>query len=140
MIDQQLDPSIQEFKQFINQYPQLCKDIHSKEMNIQYLYEKWSTLGEDDPYWRRYKQNKSHSGEHKEEELDASKTSEFVQTLMNATKNMDMAKVQTYVDQMSSAVMSVQEIVQEFNKNKTPPNSLKENTHSKNDFFRWMRD
>lgn len=135
MVDRQIDPSIEKFKIFINQYPKICEDIHSNNVSVQALYEKWVTVGEDDPYWNTYNQNSS--GTHTNEK---SSTSDVVQTLMTATKNMDISKFQTYVEQVSSAVQSVQEVMQQFNSDKDASSSTIDSQHANQTFSRWMRD
>ncbi len=137
MVDQQIDPSIEKFKNFINQYPRICEDIHSNNVSVQALYEKWMTVGEDDPYWLTYNQSSSSTHTNKKED---SNTSDVVQTIMSATKNMDMSKIQTYVEQVSSAVQSVQEVMQQFNNNKDSSSSSTERQHADQKFFQWMRD
>lgn len=137
MTHHELDPSIKQFKRFVNQYPRLCADIHSKNVSIQSVYEKWMKVGEDDAYWDTF-----NNASHKQEENNASteQTGELIQTIMDATKNMDMNKVQSYVEQVSAAVQSVQEIVESFKKTKESPHRKSYHTSPKNDFFRRMRD
>jgi|SRR5699024_1519507 len=137
MTHQELDPSIKQFKRFVNQYPRLCEDIHSNKVSIQSVYEKWVQAGENDSYWHSF------TNDHfKREENNASskQTGELIQTIMDATKNMDISKVQSYVEQVSTAVQSVQEIVGNFKKTKESAQGKFSHTPSKNDFFTWMRD
>lgn len=139
MVEEQFNPSIREFKQFINKQPHICEDIHAKNVNIQSLYEKWILLGEEDTFWKTYTQGNSRSPETDAQKLDDSQGSDLVQTIMNAAEKMDMTKIENYVEEVSTAVRSVQEIVQQFNKEDSHA-SPKSYAHSKDGFFKRMRD
>lgn len=145
-MDEQLDPSILEFKYFINQYPRLCEDIQRKKTDVQSLYEKWVVLGADDSYWNKYTVEPIDRSDHQEGRSSTSpteknaNTNDIIQTLIQATENLDMTKVQTYVEQVSTAVDSVQDVVRQFNDPKPGNVDQQRDPHQTNPFFQWMKD
>ncbi len=123
MNDTNLHPSVSEFKQFINQHPKLIKHIRKNGRPWQEMYEKWVLLGEDDPYWESFK---SDSEDNKEEKKESKKdkNSELFSQLVKMTESMDLDKFQKQMDQFSSSLGTIQELIGQFQKtkeNKQPP-------------------
>ncbi len=150
MAKQSLDPSVQQFKQFINKYPTLCAYVHSNQVDLQTLYEKWVNEGEDDVYWDTYKKNYQ-VRKHRDspsttradplaKTVDTLGNLDLMKTFMRLTKSMDMTKVQKHVEQISEAVLSVQEIVHQFNQNKQRDTSQRNPREQDDHFFQWMKD
>lgn len=150
MPKEELDPSVQEFKQFINQYPTLCTDIHLNKVDLQMLYEKWVTDGEEDAYWDMYKTNNYNrvnegspsmpQADPQAKNSDDPGKPDLMKTIMQLTKNMDMTKVQKHVEQISEAVLSVQEVVHQFNQKKQKDVPSGTNREHDGHFFQWMKD
>lgn len=137
MTHQKLDSSIKQFKRFVNQYPRLCEDIHRNKVSIQSVYEKWMQVGEGDSYWHAFSDEQLKENHHN---IASKQTGELMQTIMDATKNMDLNKVQSYVEQVSTAVQNVQEVVESFRKTKEQPQRQFSQPSSRNVLFRRMRD
>ncbi|MEN2766563.1 YlbD family protein [Ornithinibacillus xuwenensis] len=128
MSEHNVHPTIAEFRSFINKHPDLRKEIRRSGRSWQEYYEKWVLLGEDDPFWDEYKENSTESNEKKE-----NKTELFNQ-LLKMTENVDIEKVQKQVHQLSGAISTVQELIDQYQgskKNSGTPN---------NQTFNWFRD
>lgn len=138
MTNEQLHPSVAAFKQFINTYPLLCAHIHENESDVQALYEKWAIDGEDDVYWDVYKGKDQARDLPDKDKEDAGKV-DVVKTIIELTKNMDLSNVQKHVDQISKTVLSVQEIINQFNSN-THDSEANGRQDQSGHFFQWMRD
>lgn len=124
-----LHPTVVAFKEFINNHPPLLREIRKSGSSWQEYYEKWILLGEDDPHWDQYKA----SQETKEEQKNTGQESELIGKFIKYTSNMDISKMQGQVDQLSKAIASIQEMMEQFKKSKPDNQSSK-------DPFNWMRD
>ncbi|WP_245844012.1 YlbD family protein [Oceanobacillus rekensis] len=124
-----LHPTVIAFKEFINKHPLLLREIRKSGRSWQESYEQWILLGEDDPHWDQYKD------EIKDDKVDKStvKDSELVGQLLKYTSNLDINKVQGQVDQLSKAITSIQEMMQQFK-------GTQKKEQSPKDPFGWMRD
>ena len=54
MADQSLHPSVEKFKQFVQENPTIIKSVRNGEDTWQNLYEDWYLLGPNDPKWKKY--------------------------------------------------------------------------------------
>jgi len=127
-----LHPSVKEFKEFVNKYPQLRQEIRNNEMPLQEYYEKWALLGEDDPVWDKYKNNVSDQSTNEQGGVQG----EFFSQIMSMAKNMDITKVQQHVEQVSIAIQTIQTILGQYKQSQT-------NEHSQdrsNNLFQIFRD
>ncbi|MGJ9458546.1 YlbD family protein [Oceanobacillus sp. CF4.6] len=126
---EELHPTVIAFKKFINKHPLLLREVRKSGRSWQEYYEQWALLGEDDPHWEKYKDEPIN------EKVDKStvKDSELVSQLLKYTSNLDMNKVQGQVDQLSKAIASIQEMMEQFK------GSQKKEQLPK-DPFSWMRD
>lgn len=117
MENQKLHPTVIAFKNFINNHPKLLKEIRKTGRPWQEYYEKWVLLGEDDPYWESYKQDpaneKKESKDEKEDNIKE-KSSEFINQILKYAENIDINKVHGHVHQLSNAIGSVQELLEQF--------------------------
>ncbi|MEN1966994.1 YlbD family protein [Lentibacillus sp. N15] len=133
-----LHPSVKEFKAFLAKHPALVKEIRKNGKSWQEPYEKWALLGEDDPYWESYKK----AGEEKEESNETpkdegkSKQAELFGQLMKMTEKMDMNKVQKQVEQLSTTIGTVQEMISQFQESKNTTPQPKNQPQP----FNWFRD
>ncbi|WP_231847005.1 YlbD family protein [Oceanobacillus iheyensis] len=135
-----LDPSVQEFKEFVNKRPKIIKEIRKSGRSWQEYYEKWALLGEDDPYWNDFiesstksqTQNESNDNEYENQDKNDNEENDLVSQLMKYSQKIDVDKLQGQIDQLSKAVGSVQEMVAQF-KSTGPKKSPK-------DPFHWIKD
>jgi len=107
---QDLHPSVVAFREFINEHPSLLKEVRKKGRPWQEYYEKWVLLGEDDPFWEPFKKEENQT----EKTSKESKSNEWFQQLLKYADKMDMNKVQENIHQMSSAITSIQELLNQF--------------------------
>lgn len=118
MSEYQLNPKVREFKDFIKKYPKLIEEVRRNGRHWQEYYEKWILLGEDDPMWEQYKERKP-----EEKKETGTGKMELVGQLMRLTQNLDMEKVQTHVEQLSTALATVQEMLGHMQTDKTTSSS-----------------
>lgn len=131
--EDQLHPTVREFKNFINKHPKIIEDVRKSGKEWQEYYEKWVLLGEDDPMWEQYKESKLK--QKKKDKSDINK-SELLDQIMKITKNLDIEKVQTHVEQLSNTLATVQEMLGHFQpSDKSQPSEL-----NKPDPFNLFRD
>lgn len=105
-----LHPSVVAFKEFINKHPALLKEVRKTGRPWQEYYEKWVLLGEDDPYWEPFKEETKKTESTNKE----TKSNEWFQQVLKYAEKLDMNKVQENVHQMSNAISSIQELLNQF--------------------------
>lgn len=129
MNEKKLDPTVMEFKQFINNHPKLIENIRKSGSSWQEYYEKWALLGENDSMWDQYKDTDTdHNTEHKKE-----KNNELFGQLIKMTENIDMNKLQKQVHQLSNTISTVQELLNQYQETKKPK-------QDGNRPFNWFQD
>ena len=123
---------IKQFSEFVDQYPLLLEEIRSSNEPIQTYFEKWSLLGDEDPFWNKYKQN------HKEQKntSNKSKKNDWIEEIMQYSKHVNMDQVQKHVHSISEAVQSLQSIYSKF---KDKPDDIKNKVRHK-DLFHIFKD
>nr|WP_240510148.1 YlbD family protein [Virgibacillus profundi] len=131
MNNERLDPTVMEFKQFINNHPKLLGNIRRSGRSWQEYYEQWALLGEEDPLWDQYKTADKTS----EKKTESAKENNFelLSQLMKLTENMDINKVQKQVHQLSNTITTVQEVLGQYQESKKPKDNA-------GDPFNWFRD
>lgn len=122
-LDNNLDPTVIGFKHFINKHPALIKDIRKSGRSWQEHYEKWVLLGEDDPYWDRYKT----ASEPKQDEVKGKeKHAELFSHLIKLSENIDVDKLQGQVHQLNNTISTIQDVITQFQQSKkTSPSAKK---------------
>lgn len=127
-----LHPTVQRFREFINQYPKLRKEIRRTGRSWQEYYEKWILLGEDDEYWDKFR-DESSDIDKSDKNGTESKAEVFSQLLKYAEK-MDIDKVQKQVSQLSGTIATIQELIDQYQGSKKGPKPQEHNP------FGWFRD
>ncbi|TRM12288.1 hypothetical protein FH966_11665 [Lentibacillus cibarius] len=107
-----LHPSVREFKEFLQRHPKLVEEVRKNGRGWQEYYEKWALLGEDDPFWDKYKEEKSSKTENKKSRGNGKK--EMMERLIQMSENIDMDKLQTQVENINGAISTVQELLGQF--------------------------
>ncbi|WP_047981374.1 YlbD family protein [Ornithinibacillus contaminans] len=126
MSENKLHPSVQSFRTFINNHPKLRSEIRKNGRSWQEYYEKWALLGEEDSYWEKYR------GESETEQKSENKA-DMLKQLMKYTENVDIDKVQKQVHQLSGAITTIQELIDQYQ-------GTRKGTSSRNQPFNWSRD
>lgn len=127
-----LDPSVQEFKDFVNKHPKIVREIRKSGRSWQEYYEKWALLGESDPYWNEFTEADTTDNHSQHKSTNENEEKDLISQLMKYTQKVDVDKLQGQIDQLSKAVGSVQEMVSQF-KSTGPKESPK-------DPFHWIKD
>jgi len=113
MAKKNLHPSVQKFKGFVKDHPELIQEVRKGNTTWQELYEDWYLLGEDDPKW-----NGSKTSEKTESEPEPEKKSDWLGTIMGAVKNMDPEQLQGQISNISQALGAIQGVLSQFQGNK----------------------
>jgi hypothetical protein len=109
---------INEFKEFVREHPKLIEDVRKNNRSWKETYEDWVILGEDHEIWDHYRSKsgkKSETGTRKKGRQD-----ETLKSILSLLKNVDLNQVNQYASQFNGALTNVQELVQQFQKSKTP--------------------
>ncbi|WP_337020090.1 YlbD family protein [Oceanobacillus massiliensis] len=128
---EELHPTVAAFKEFINKHPSLLREIRKSGKSWQEYYEKWVLLGEDDPYWEAFKEDLPYENE--KETKASGKDSELIGQIMKYTSNLDINKMQGQVNQLSKAITTIQDMIEQFKQ-------TQKSTPTKRDPFNWMKD
>lgn len=117
----ELHPSIQQFKEFVKENPQLIKEVRSGKATWQELYEDWYLLGEEDSRWDSYREGTNRSQKNNESEKKE-KSSDWMSKIMNTVKNMDQEQLQGQIGNISQAIAAIQGVLGQFqgNQNSNP--------------------
>ncbi|WP_077211407.1 YlbD family protein [Bacillus dakarensis] len=109
MSKKKLHPSVQKFKEFVKEHPNLIKEVRAGHFTWQELYEDWYLLGEEDARWEPYKEGKGHKTEVKKET-----SKEWFPQILGAIKNMDPNQVQGHIANLSQALGAIQGVISQF--------------------------
>jgi hypothetical protein len=129
MNNNDLHPTVRQFREFINHHPKLRKEIRKRGRSWQEYYEKWLLLGEEDVYWDDYKETSSDEGGKEGNKV------EFFNHLMKYAETVDIDKVQKQVHSLSGTISTIQELIDQYQGAKKGPRQSGENNP-----FGWFRD
>ncbi len=119
MTDDQLHPTVREFKYFMNRHPMLIREVRRSGRQWQEYYEKWALLGENDPMWEQYKEKTDNQRDEAGSSAGKGNKTELLSHVMKLTQYMDMNKIQTHVEQLSNTIATIQEMIGHFQANKS---------------------
>lgn len=108
MAEKKLHPSVEKFKLFVKEHPELVKDVRSGKHTWQELYEDWYLLGEEDTRWNSEQENEKHEDTNDDKKMD------FMATLLGSLKKMDANQMQVYVQNISQALAAIQGVIGNF--------------------------
>lgn len=131
MSEQQLDETVRQFKNFINSHPDLIKEVRKSGRSWQEYYEKWSILGEDDPYWLQFK-NESKSYENAAVSNDQYR--HLFNQFLEMTDKIDLNKVQKQVGELNNSIEIINQLLNQF------LDSRRKRTPQKDRAFQWFQD
>lgn len=131
MMKGDLHPSVQKFKVFVNRHPKMVHDVRDGKKTWQQFYEEWYLLGEEDEVWKGYRVD------HKEvvpsvQESKQEKSEDFMGQMVSFFKKLDVEQVQQHITNVTSAIGSVQQVIQQFQGNRT---TEKRGNSENNPFF-----
>jgi len=110
MSKKELHPSVEQFKQFVQENPLLIKEVRSGNSTLQELYEDWFLLGEDDSKWDPYRAEKKNANP----STSPDATTDWMTNIMGSLKKMDPNQVQGYINNLSKTLASVQGVLSQF--------------------------
>lgn len=115
MTTKKIHPSVEKFKAFVKDKPELIKAVRTGKHTWQELYEDWYLLGEEDTIWDAYQ---SGEGKHQKpddaQEKPGEKQADWMTSVMGSLKNMDVNQMQGYIHNMSQALAAIQGVIGSF--------------------------
>lgn len=129
-----LHPSVQKFKEFVHNHPKMIQEVRNGSKTWQQFYEEWYLLGEADQIWNAYKagdDNQTTVAAAQESNIGNEKN--FVGQMMSFIKNIDMDQVQHHLGNVTNAIGSVQQVIQQFKGTNT--SQTQERSQQNNPFF-----
>jgi cell fate (sporulation/competence/biofilm development) regulator YlbF (YheA/YmcA/DUF963 family) len=120
MTGKKLHPSVEQFKQFVKDHPNLVKLVRAEENTWQEIYEEWYLLGEDDPKWEKYKKEKTAQPETTKDKDDVKK---LINQFAGLFKKMDVQQMQYHINNLSQAVGAIQGLLSQFQGSGQQPNN-----------------
>ncbi|MBO1624838.1 YlbD family protein [Bacillus arachidis] len=130
-----LHPSVQQFKEFVNHHPKMVHEVRNGQKTWQQFYEEWYLLGEQDEIWNAYKADgeaiSSPIQENRTENNDE-KAADLMGQMLSFLKKLDAEQMQQHLANVTSAIGSVQQVIQQFQGNRTQP---EQRTSENNPFF-----
>ncbi|WP_173916583.1 spore coat protein YlbD [Halobacillus sp. Marseille-Q1614] len=104
-----LHPSVQKFKQFVDQNPKVKEQIRKDHTLMQKYYEQWMILGEDDSFWETGEAEESRSLQ-KEEGSSLSKK-EWMKQFGELMKEINWEDVSKHIDELNGAIDQIQQLI-----------------------------
>ncbi|PES74141.1 cytoplasmic protein [Bacillus cereus] len=143
-----LHPSVQQFKEFVNHHPKMVHEVRGGQKTWQQFYEEWYLLGEEDRIWAAYrpdgapafssvKKNIEKKEDRTEEEkTEEEKTADVMGQMLSFFKKLDVEQMQQHLANVTSAIGSVQQVIQQFQGNR----AQEEQSTSENNPFFFQKD
>ncbi|MDF2556200.1 MAG: hypothetical protein K0R71_28 [Bacillales bacterium] len=113
MDTENLHPSVENFKQFVQRNPKIVQEVRQGRKSWQELYEDWFIFGENHETWRDINDQPMDSGSNSEPAKSENK-SDFMNQILGYIKKIDMDQVQSQMNNLSSALSTVQGVISQF--------------------------
>ncbi|MGG0717775.1 YlbD family protein [Robertmurraya massiliosenegalensis] len=130
MEKKQLHPSVQQFKEFVKEHPEMVMEVRKGKATWQELFEEWYLLGEEDSRWNEFKGTK-------EKEQDKK---EWIPQVMNAVKNVDPNQLQGHITNLSQALGAIQGLILQFQGGKQGNTTNNHSTNQAPNPFQFRKD
>lgn len=119
MSERNLHPSIQAFKEFVQQHPKLIQEVRQKRADWQPYYEKWVLMGEEDPSWQAYKDGQNAEAETEAEAGQTEKESEetgneMFNKVMGMANQLDLQKLQGHIHHLNGALENIKQLIGQY--------------------------
>lgn len=102
-----LHPSVQQFKEFVDEHPKVKEQLRKNHKLIQSYYEKWVILGEDDPFWESLSTDKKES---------STKKTDWIKQISVLMEEMDWEEVSRHIDELNGAIVQFQQLLSKVKK------------------------
>ncbi|WP_100404592.1 YlbD family protein [Bacillus solitudinis] len=141
---QNLHPSVKQFKAFVKEHPLLLKEVSDKKKTLQEFFEEWTVLGGEHEQWQAFRESidesssseqKSGKSSEENQETKNSTSGEVLGQIFGLLKRMNVQDLQAHMAQFSSVLANIQQVMQNFQK----PNQ-QENPQGPTDPFSFRRD
>lgn len=124
----------------------MVHDVRSGQKTWQQFYEEWYLLGEEDPIWATYrpdgapafssvKENKKEK--EKDNRTEEEKTADVMGQMLSFFKKLDVEQMQHHLANVTSAIGSVQQVIQQFQGSRT---QQEQSTSKENNPFFFQKD
>lgn len=113
MANKKLHPSVEEFKAFVKENPNVLKEARSGKVTLQELYEDWYLLGPNDARWEGLLDGSTINSTKKEEETSSNRTV-WMSNIVDTLKNMDQNQIQGYLANLNQALGTIQGVISQF--------------------------
>ena len=115
MGEKKLHPSVEEFKKFVKNNPNIIKSVREEKITWQELYEDWYLFGEEDPRWDSFGlKTKINFEENKQTEDESAEKRDWVGQVLSVVKNMDPLQIEGYLYNLSQALSAIQGVISQF--------------------------
>ncbi|WP_226578419.1 YlbD family protein [Halobacillus litoralis] len=102
MSTNELHPSVQQFKAFVDQHPKVKGQLRKNHKLIQSYYEKFMILGEDDPFWDSLPSPKQES---------PAKKMDWLKQLGVLMEDINWEEVSRQIDELNGAIGQFQQLI-----------------------------
>ena len=132
-----LHPSVQQFKEFVNHHPKMVHDVRSGQKTWQQFYEEWYLLGEEDPIWATYRPDGAPAFSSVKENKKEKEKDNVMGQMLSFFKKLDVEQMQHHLANVTSAIGSVQQVIQQFQGSRT---QQEQSTSKENNPFFFQKD
>ncbi|RWZ60720.1 hypothetical protein EQV77_05345 [Halobacillus fulvus] len=102
-----LHPSVQKFKEFVDRQPKVKRQLRRNHSLIQSYYEKWMILGEDDPFWQSLPSAKKESSK-----------KDWMKQLGLLMEDINWEDVSKHMEDLNGAIAQFQQLLSEVKQDK----------------------
>ncbi|SFJ92541.1 Putative coat protein [Halobacillus dabanensis] len=102
MSTNELHPSVQKFKDFVDRNPKVKGQLRKNHKLIQSYYEKYMILGEDDPFWDSLPSVKKESSKAKKD---------WIKHLAALMEDINWEEVSRQIDELNGAIGQFQQLI-----------------------------
>ncbi|MGR9050284.1 spore coat protein YlbD [Halobacillus faecis] len=102
MSTNELHPSVQQFKAFVNKHSKVKGELRKNHKLIQSYYEKYMILGEDDPFWDSLPSEKKES---------ATAKMDWIKQLGGLMEEINWEEVSRQIDELNGAIGQFQQLI-----------------------------
>lgn len=107
-----LHPSVQKFKEFVKNNPDIIREVRNGNATWQELYEDWYLLGEEDKRWENL--GDKASSETETNTKTESEKADWMSNIVGTFKKMDPNQIQHHINNFSQAIGAIQGVLSSF--------------------------
>jgi hypothetical protein len=138
MNPENLHPSVENFKLFVQKNPRIVQEVRQGRKSWQELYEDWSIFGEEHQTWREINALEP-IVKTTAEQVKSENKNDFMNQVLGYFKKLDMDQVQSQMNNLSSALTTVQGVIGQFT-NANKGNSSKTTSTERPHPFSFRKD